>query len=55
MAAEWSLPSARRANITVTISQARTPQQSDLLEGVVITGASKVHELIKRGAAALSF
>ena len=30
-------------------------QQSDLIDGVEITGASKVHELIKTGAATLSF
>lgn len=30
-------------------------QQADLLDGVVITGASKMHELIKEGAATLSF
>jgi predicted peroxiredoxin len=29
--------------------------QESLLEGVVITGASAMHELIKRGAATLSF
>ncbi|SPJ18238.1 DsrE family protein [Burkholderiales bacterium] len=29
--------------------------QENLLEGVVITGASAMHELIKRGAATLSF
>jgi len=29
--------------------------EQDLLEGVVITGASKMHELIKAGAATLSF
>jgi len=29
--------------------------QENLLEGVVITGASVMHELIKRGAATLSF
>jgi predicted peroxiredoxin len=29
--------------------------QQDLLEGVVITGASVMHERIKQGAAALSF
>lgn len=29
--------------------------EQDLVEGVVITGASKVHELIKTGAATLSF
>jgi len=30
-------------------------QQDDLLEGVEITGASQMHELIKSGAATLSF
>jgi predicted peroxiredoxin len=35
--------------------KARGYEQSDLLEGVEITGASKVHELIKAGAATLSF
>jgi predicted peroxiredoxin len=29
--------------------------QENLIEGVVITGASPMHELIKRGAATLSF
>lgn len=29
--------------------------QADLLDGVVITGASSMHELIKQGAATLSF
>jgi predicted peroxiredoxin len=29
--------------------------EGDLIEGVVITGASKVHELLKAGAATLSF
>lgn len=29
--------------------------QEDLIDGVVISGASKVHELIKGGAATLSF
>lgn len=29
--------------------------QEDLLDGVVITGSSVMHELIKRGAATLSF
>ena len=35
--------------------KARGYEQSDLIEGVEITGASKVHELIKAGAATLSF
>lgn len=35
--------------------KARGYVQENLLDGVVITGASKVHELIKNGAAALSF
>ena len=35
--------------------KARGYQQSDLIEGVEITGASKMHELIKAGAATLSF
>ena len=35
--------------------KARGYEQSDLLEGVVITGASKMHELIRDGAATLSF
>lgn len=35
--------------------QSRGYQQADLLDGVVITGASKMHELIKNGAATLSF
>lgn len=35
--------------------QSRGYQQSDLLEGVVIVGASAVHSAIKEGAATLSF
>ncbi len=35
--------------------KARGYQQSDLIEGVEIAGSSKVHELIKAGAATLSF
>ena len=35
--------------------KARGYNESDLIEGVVITGASKMHELIKQGAATLSF
>ena len=35
--------------------QSRGYQQSDLLEGVTITGASVVHAQIKEGAATLSF
>jgi predicted peroxiredoxin len=35
--------------------KARGYVQENLLDGVVVTGASKVHELIKNGAAALSF
>jgi len=35
--------------------KARGYEQDDLLPGVEITGASKVHELIKAGAATLSF
>jgi predicted peroxiredoxin len=35
--------------------KARGYSDNDLIEGVVITGASKVHELIKVGAATLSF
>jgi len=35
--------------------RARGYEASDLIEGVEITGASKVHELIKNGAATLSF
>jgi predicted peroxiredoxin len=35
--------------------KARGYEQSDLLEGVVITGASVMHEEIKNGAATLSF
>ena len=35
--------------------KARGYEQADLLDGVEITGASKVHELIKTGAATLSF
>lgn len=30
-------------------------EQSDLIDGVVVTGASAIHELIKTGAATLSF
>ena len=36
-------------------AKARGYQESDLIDGVVITGASKMHELIKAGAATLSF
>jgi predicted peroxiredoxin len=35
--------------------KARGYEQSDLVDGVEITGASKMHELIKAGAATLSF
>jgi predicted peroxiredoxin len=35
--------------------KARGYQQSDLIDGVEITGSSKMHELIKAGAATLSF
>ena len=35
--------------------KARGYEQSDLIEGVEITGASKMHALIKEGAATLSF
>ena len=35
--------------------KARGYEEKDLLEGVTVTGASKVHELIKNGAATLSF
>jgi predicted peroxiredoxin len=35
--------------------KARGYEQSDLIDGVEITGASKVYELIKTGAATLSF
>jgi len=35
--------------------KSRGYSQENLLEGVVITGASVMHELIKRGAATLSF
>jgi predicted peroxiredoxin len=35
--------------------KARSYTQEDLLEGVVITGASTMHGLIKEGAATLSF
>jgi predicted peroxiredoxin len=35
--------------------KARGYEQSDLLDDVEITGASKMHELIKAGAATLSF
>lgn len=35
--------------------KARGYEQEDLLEGVVITGASAMHERIKAGAATLSF
>jgi len=34
---------------------ARGYEQADLRDGVTITGASKMHELIKSGAATLSF
>ena len=35
--------------------KARGYVEADLIDGVVIAGASKVHELINRGAATLSF
>lgn len=35
--------------------KARGYEASDLLEGVEIVGASKMHELLKNGAASLSF
>jgi predicted peroxiredoxin len=35
--------------------KARGYEQSDLIEGVVISGASVMHERIKQGAATLSF
>jgi predicted peroxiredoxin len=35
--------------------KARGYEQSDLIEGVEIAGSSKIHELIKAGAATLSF
>ena len=35
--------------------KARGYAEADLIDGVVITGASKMHELIKQGAATLSF
>ncbi|MFZ1909764.1 MAG: DsrE family protein [Burkholderiales bacterium] len=35
--------------------KARGYEEKDLLEGVTITGASRMHELIKNGAATLSF
>lgn len=35
--------------------KARGYEQGDLLDGVVITGASAMHERIKQGAATLSF
>jgi predicted peroxiredoxin len=35
--------------------KARGYEQEDLIDGVVITGASKMHERIKAGAATLSF
>ncbi len=35
--------------------KARGYEQQDLIEGVVITGASVMHEEIRQGAATLSF
>jgi predicted peroxiredoxin len=35
--------------------KARGYSESDLIDGVVVTGASKMHELVKAGAATLSF
>ena len=35
--------------------KARGYEQADLIDGVIITGASKMHERIKAGAATLSF
>src|SRR5207248_4355032 len=36
-------------------ARSRGYEQSDLIDGVEVTGASKMHELIKAGAATLSF
>lgn len=35
--------------------KARGYEEADLIDGVVVTGASKMHECIKAGAATLSF
>ena len=35
--------------------KARGYEQADLIDGVTITGASRMHDLIKQGAATLSF
>ena len=35
--------------------KARGYEQDDLIDGVIITGAAPMHELLKSGAAALSF
>lgn len=35
--------------------KARNLSESDLIEGVVVTGSGAMHELIKQGAATLSF
>jgi len=35
--------------------KARGYSESDLIDGVLVTGASKMHELVKAGAATLSF
>ena len=35
--------------------KARGYEEKDLIEGVVVAGSSKIHELIKGGAATLSF
>ena len=39
----------------VSRRKARGYEQTDLIDGVEITGASKMHALIKAGAATLSF
>ncbi len=36
-------------------AKVRSYSQDDLLEGVIIAGSSSMHELIKQGAATLSF
>ena len=41
-----------RSSVAFTIANG---QQTDLIDGVEITGASKMHELSKAGAATLSF
>jgi predicted peroxiredoxin len=46
---------ARDGRLCTPCVKARGYEQSDLIDGVEIAGSSKIHELIKAGAATLSF